>query len=81
MALDQVDVDNLPSGEEGGEEKEMTFLEHLEELRWHIIRAVIAIIVVGIALFVGQQWVFGTVILGPTKPDFFPTRLFVVYLS
>ena len=71
MALDQVDVDNLPSGEEDGEEKEMTFLEHLEELRWHIIRAVIAIIVVGIALFVGQQWVFGTVILGPTKPSFF----------
>jgi Sec-independent protein secretion pathway component TatC len=26
-------------------EKEMSFLEHLEELRWHVIRALLAIVV------------------------------------
>ena len=26
-------------------EKEMSFLEHLEELRWHIIRSILAIVI------------------------------------
>ena len=39
MPLDQVDVDNLP------EEGEMSFLDHLEALRWHLVRSVVALVV------------------------------------
>ena len=52
------------------DETEMSFLDHLEELRWHIIRAFIAISVFTIAAFVSKEFVFGTLILGPSKVDF-----------
>jgi sec-independent protein translocase protein TatC len=68
MPLDQVDVDRLGSGQQ---EKEMSFLEHLEELRWHIIRSLLAIVLLGIGLFFVQDWFFEQVIFGPTNPDFF----------
>lgn len=67
MPLDQVDVDRLGSGQQ---EKEMSFLEHLEELRWHIIRSLLAIVLFGIGLFFIQDWFFEYVIFGPTNPDF-----------
>ena len=60
-------------------EKEMSFLDHLEELRWHIIRAVAAVFVIGIAIFVLRNPVFD-IILGPSKADF-PTYKFLCSLS
>ncbi len=54
---------------------EMSFLEHLEELRWHIIRALGAIAVFAIAAFVAKDLVFGTIILGPAKTDFWTFRM------
>ena len=57
------------------EEKEMSFLDHLEELRWHIIRALIAIVVFSVAAFVAKDIVFGKIILGPSKPDFWTFRM------
>ena len=59
--------------EEG--EKEMTFLEHLEELRWHLIRAVVAIFLVMIVMLASKDFVFNDVFLGPKK-DTFPTYQF-----
>jgi sec-independent protein translocase protein TatC len=53
----------------------MTFLEHLEALRWHIIRALVAVVVVGIGVFLAKDFVFDTVILGPTQKDFFTYRM------
>lgn len=52
------------------EETEMTFLDHLEELRWHVIRIVIAIGVFSIAAFIFSRYIFDYVILAPVKPDF-----------
>ncbi len=52
------------------EEKEMSFLDHLEELRWHIIRSLIAIIIFAIIAFLSKSIVFGKIILGPSKSDF-----------
>lgn len=49
---------------------EMTFLEHLEALRWHIIRALVAIVVVGAGIFLAKDLVFDRIILGPTKQSF-----------
>ena len=53
------------------ENNEMTFLEHLEELRWHLIRSLVVIILVGILAFVFKEIVFDIIILGPSKSDFF----------
>jgi sec-independent protein translocase protein TatC len=52
------------------EEKEMTFLDHLEELRWHIIRSAFAILLFTIAAFILAPWIFNNIIFAPAKPDF-----------
>jgi sec-independent protein translocase protein TatC len=56
-------------------EKEMSFLEHLEELRWHIIRSILAIVILMVIAFIFKDIVFGTIIMGPRKPDFITARL------
>lgn len=52
------------------EEKEMTFLEHLEELRWHLMRSIMAILVFAVVAFISKDFVFNTVIFGPAQLDF-----------
>jgi sec-independent protein translocase protein TatC len=54
---------------------EMTFLEHLEELRWHIIRSVLAITIFSIMAFVFKQVLFDVILLGPSKTDFWTNRM------
>ena len=48
----------------------MSFIDHLEELRWHILRSLIAILITAVVLFVNMDWFFDTIILGPIRPDF-----------
>lgn len=55
---------------------EMSFLDHLEELRWHLIRSVLAIVLVAVAAFVMSDFIFDTVIFGPKKMDFPTYRFF-----
>ncbi len=52
------------------EGQEMTFLEHLEELRWHIIRAVGSILIFAIFAFINIKWIYRNIIIAPGKPDF-----------
>lgn len=54
---------------------EMSFLEHLEELRWHLVRSIIAIFVGAILAFVFKDIIFDKIILGPKSPDFVTNRL------
>ena len=54
-----------------GKEKEMSFLDHLEELRWHVIKATAAIIIAATAAFLAKGFLFDVLIFGPTKSDFF----------
>ncbi len=54
----------------------MSFLDHLEELRWHIIRSVAAILICAIMVFLSKEFVWDTIILGPTKKNFFTYRIF-----
>ncbi len=54
---------------------EMSFLDHLEELRWHLIRSTLAVVVIGCVAFVMKDFIFDTVIFGPKKMDF-PTYKF-----
>jgi sec-independent protein translocase protein TatC len=59
----------------GQGEGEMTFLQHLEELRWHIIRSVIAVVVGAVVAFILKDFIFDKVILAPKNPDFISNRL------
>ena len=56
-------------------ENEMSFLEHLEVLRWHIIRALMAILAVAILAFIFKDIVFDRIILAPKTPEFITNRL------
>lgn len=56
-------------------EKEMSFLEHLEELRWHIIRSILAIVLLTVFAFTQKNYIFNNIILAPKNPDFFTNRL------
>ena len=59
----------------GEGEGEMTFLQHLEELRWHLIRAFIAVVAGAIVAFVFKDIIFDNIILAPNNPDFITNRL------
>lgn len=48
----------------------MSFVDHLEELRWHILRSLVAVMVIAIVVFINIDFIFDTVILGPVRPDF-----------
>lgn len=56
-------------------EAEMSFLEHLEELRWHIIRSLVAIVAFMIIAFVFKSLLFDTIIIGPSRQHFVTNRL------
>jgi sec-independent protein translocase protein TatC len=56
-------------------EKEMSFLQHLEELRWHIIRSILAIVVMFIVAFIFKNFIFTNLILAPRTPGFFTNRI------
>ncbi len=56
--------------------KEMSFLGHLEELRWHIIRSFIAVIILAIFAFIYSEFIFDNIILFPKNPEFFTNRMF-----
>ena len=51
-------------------EKEMSFLDHLEDLRWHLIRATLAIVIVATVAFIAKDFIFDVLIFGPKNPDF-----------
>jgi sec-independent protein translocase protein TatC len=49
---------------------EMTFIDHLEDLRWHIIRSVIAVLIGAIIVFAFSDYVVNELLFAPTRPDF-----------
>jgi len=65
VALDQVQE----------EEEGMSFLDHLEALRFHLLRSVAAVLVFTVVAFLAKSFVFGILILGPSKVDFFTYRV------
>jgi len=48
----------------------MTFFDHIEELRWHLVRSIIAWLVAAIAIFVYIDWIYDNVILAPANENF-----------
>lgn len=58
------------------ENREMSFIAHLEELRWILIKIFIVWIVVCTAVFIMKDFFFDTIILGPNNPNFITNRVF-----
>ena len=52
------------------EEPEMSFLDHLEELRWHLIRAVLAVVIAATLAFFLKGFIFDVLLFGPSRGDF-----------
>jgi sec-independent protein translocase protein TatC len=55
---------------------EMSFLDHLEELRWLLIRCTIAILIGGTVAFFFSDFIFDQILFGPKNPDFITYRIF-----
>ncbi len=70
MPLDQVDVDEMDLDDD----KEMSFFEHLEELRWHIIRSFAAIAIGAVLIFISGSLFFDNVVFWPKEDDFLTYR-------
>ncbi|MEJ7626741.1 MAG: twin-arginine translocase subunit TatC [Ferruginibacter sp.] len=49
---------------------EMSFIDHLEALRWHLVRSVIAWLVAAIGIFVYIDWVFDNIVYAPARSSF-----------
>ena len=62
------------------EKAEMSFLDHLDQLRMHILRSLLAVAVIAIGVFMAKDFVFNVVIFGPRNPDF-PTYRILCSLS
>lgn len=55
---------------------EMSFLDHLEELRWLLVRSTIAVLVAACAVFMVSDYIFDEIIFGPTNANFITYRWF-----
>jgi sec-independent protein translocase protein TatC len=62
-------------------QQEMSFLGHLEELRWHLVRSASAIFIIGILLFVFQKEVYEHFLLAHRKPDFITYQIFCEFFN
>jgi sec-independent protein translocase protein TatC len=56
------------------EQGEMSFIDHLEELRWHVIRGVIAVLVGAVVVFIFSDFVVNDILFAPTRSDFISAR-------
>lgn len=56
--------------------KEMSFLDHLEELRWLLVRSTVAILIFATFTFFVSDYIFDVIIFGPKSPDFITYRIF-----
>ncbi len=49
---------------------EMTFIDHLEQLRWHLIRSVIAVVIGAVIVLIYANQIVEDILMAPTRPDF-----------
>ncbi|MDB5117952.1 MAG: preprotein translocase subunit TatC [Mucilaginibacter sp.] len=56
-------------------ESEMSFFEHLEALRWHLIRAAISVVVFSLVAFLNYEFILNKIIMGPFYPNFWTYRM------
>jgi len=56
--------------------EEMSFLEHLEELRWHLVRASAAIVIAAVVVFINVRFIMDQILFAPKYPEFITNRVF-----
>lgn len=56
---------------------EMSFLDHLEALRWHIIKAISSIAICGVVAYIYSDFIWNSILLAPKSPDFWTSRMLV----
>ena len=65
-SINEMDEKNSPESPE----REMSFFEHIDELRQHIIRSVIAIVIAAVGVFAATNFVFEKILFAPVRQDF-----------
>ena len=68
-------VDKFLNSRQKNTKAEMAFVDHIEELRWHIIRALAVVIIASIVVFFNIERVWDSIIMGPAHPDFISYRV------
>lgn len=63
-------AEEIKSKKKSKKEKVMTFWDHLEELRGHIFRSLMAIVILAVVAFLNREFIFDQIILAPSKPGF-----------
>jgi len=58
------------------ENKEMSFMDHLEDLRWLLVRSSFAVVILASACYFIDDFIFDTIIFGPKDPNFITYRFF-----
>ncbi|MCY3999528.1 MAG: twin-arginine translocase subunit TatC [Bacteroidetes bacterium] len=69
QALTEPRDDFLPEG------SEMSFLDHLEDLRWTIIKGVGGVLIMTIIAAIFNEWVVDVILMGPARSDFITYQL------
>lgn len=62
------------SSKKNNEKAEMSFVDHLEALRWHIVRSGLVWLISSIVLFINIDWIFDHIIFAPAQSDFITYR-------
>ena len=55
---------------------EMSFLDHLEELRWLLVRSTSAVLIMAVVTYFFSDFIFDTILFAPTSPNFFTYTFF-----
>ena len=63
------------------ENQQMSFLQHLDELRWRLVRIAIAVISVAVVLWIYQEWVMNRVFLVLKEKEFITFKLLCAYFG
>lgn len=79
MPLDQIDIDKIDLSTT--KEKEMSFIDHLEEFRWTLIRSIIGAVITTIAVFAFKNFFIEEILMGPTKENFVGYKMICKILS
>jgi sec-independent protein translocase protein TatC len=62
-------------------QQQMSFLQHLDELRWRLVRIAIAVLLVGVVIWVYQEWIMNHLFLALKDHDFITFRLLCTYFG
>ncbi|CAI8173850.1 MAG: Sec-independent protein translocase protein TatCy [Polaribacter sp. SA4-10] len=62
-------------------QREMSFLAHLEELRWHLVRSAASIFLLGLLFFIFAEEVYNNFLLAHIQPNFITYQLFCDFFN